>query len=334
MAEASLFLDLDGTSLTPEEVALLREPLIGGVILFARNTESATQVARLIADIREVNPEAIISIDQEGGRVQRLKEGVTRLPPLFSLYSLYQQNRDQGLQYSQEMGYLMAMEMRLLGIDISFAPVLDIDYGRNTVIGDRAFASDHLSVAELSAAYIQGMSEAGMPATGKHFPGHGWADADTHHAGANDDREFSEIWNKDMLPFRKAIAAGMEALMFAHVTYSACDATPAGYSEFWMKEILRQRLGFDGVLFSDDLSMKAAHSAGGYAERAARAIESDCDILLCCNERAGTMEILEYMKTEGIKPASVISRVRGRSVLSDDVRLQQARKYAMELNGV
>lgn len=331
MSEVTLFLDLEGTELTVEERQLLKNPLIGGVILFGRNTLNAQQVARLVKDIRQVSPGIIISLDQEGGRVQRLKDGVTRLPAVKALASRYENDPEQGLSAAKKMGYLMATELRSLDIDLSFAPVLDIDYGRNSVIGDRAFACHFEAVSALSHAYIKGMRDAGMVATGKHFPGHGWANADTHLHDAIDDRTFEEIWATDLVPFRDAVENGVEAMMFAHVVYPQCDPSPAGFSRFWIDEVLRKQIGFSGVVFSDDLSMKAAQSAGSYASRADQAIASGCQALLCCNERRGTLDILAYLEAENLKPLKQLESLRGRAATVESLQLESARSLANEM---
>lgn len=331
MTEATLFLDLDGTVLTSEEEQLLTEPLIGGVILFARNTQSAEQVKQLVESIRAIRPDLIISIDQEGGRVQRLKEGVTRLPPVQSLRKLFERDSEEGLKAAENLAYLMAAEMRALDIDISYAPVLDIDYGHNEVIGDRAFSNNADDVIAISGAYIKGMSDAGMAVTGKHFPGHGWVSNDTHLEGAVDLRSFDDLWEKDLKPFRHGIEKNIEAMMLAHVSYPQCDEQPAGYSAFWLKDILKEKLGFKGIIFSDDLCMKAAHSAGSYSDRAKAALDAGCEALLCCNERAGTLEILEYMKAAGCEPLFSISRLKGRSWTPDSGRLKVAQNLASKL---
>ena len=331
MTEATLFLDLDGTSLSQEEKQLLTEPEFGGVILFGRNTESAAQVALLIKEIRQINPSLIISIDQEGGRVQRLKKGVALLPAMQTLEKVYLQDNQQGLTASRELGYLMASEMRGLDIDISFAPVLDVDYGCNTVIGSRAFATNPQIVTELSRSFIMGIRDAGMAATGKHFPGHGWADADTHHSGAVDERSFERICETDLLPFKDAINNGLEAMMFAHVHYKNCDPEPAGFSTFWIDNILREKLGFKGLVFSDDLSMKAAHSAGSYRDRAEKAIKAGCQILLCCNDREGSLEILQYMKESDFSTVNDLNIMRGKPVKTDNKRLEAAKELAVNL---
>jgi beta-N-acetylhexosaminidase len=331
MADATLFLDLEGVTLTSEEEHLLTHPLIGGVILFARNTQSAEQVASLVTSIREIRPDTIISIDQEGGRVQRLKQGVTRLPPVQSLNRVYVESTEKGLAAASDLAYLMAAEMRQLDIDISYAPVLDIDYGKNEVIADRAFARDQQAVIALSSAYIQGLADAGMAATGKHFPGHGWVGADTHHEGAIDERSFEQLWQTDLQPFRHAISHRVEAMMLAHVTYPACDDQPAGYSRFWLQEILKGKLGYQGVIFSDDLCMKAAHSAGSYAERAKAALDAGCEALLCCNDRQGTLAILAYMEDAGCSPLSSIANLKGREWTLDESRLLNAKALAASL---
>ena len=270
-------------------------PQVAGVILFGRNTQSAEQTARLAAEIHSIRDDLIVSVDQEGGRVQRLRDGVTRLPPMAALGRLYQKDAEKAQSAAREVGYLMAAELRSLGVDLSFAPVLDLDYGRNTVIGDRAFALKSDQKVALAVAFVGGMHEAGMAATGKHFPGHGWADADTHSSDALDRRDFEEIWEQDLVPFRKLVEAGLDAVMPAHVLYPACSEQPAGFSPFWLQEVLRNRMAFKGVIFSDDLTMKAAHAVGGYAERAAWALRAGCDVLLPCNNRDGALEVTEYL---------------------------------------
>lgn len=334
MSQATLFLDLEGTVLTHDERDLLQDPYIGGVILFARNTVNAIQVAELVKTIREIRPEIIISLDQEGGRVQRLKEGVTLLPPVQVLSSRYAQDPQAGLCEAELLGYLMAAELRVLDIDLSFAPVLDVDYGRNTVIGNRAFANNIQAVTDLALAYIRGMKQAGMSATAKHFPGHGWADADTHHADAVDSRSFVQIYDSDLVPFREAIHQGIEAMMLAHVLYPECDQFPAGFSRYWLGGILRDKLAFKGVIFSDDLSMKAAESAGSYAERAAAAVAAGCQALLCCNAREGTLDILRYLREHNITPLQSICSLKGADFNLDPSRLDKARGLVKELMDV
>jgi len=330
MTDVTLFLDLDGTELTAEESELLQRPMIGGVILFARNTKYAEQTAQLVSSIRAIRPELVISVDQEGGRVQRLKEGVTILPPVKAISEQFDANSQQALSAARELGFLMAAELREIDIDLSFAPVLDVDYERNSVIGNRAFGDNFRAVSQLSAAYIEGMEQAGMSATGKHFPGHGWADADTHHADAVDERSFEQILDTDLVPFKQAIDNGLSAMMFAHVLYPQCDPSPAGFSTFWLQDVLRQKLGFKGIIFSDDLSMKAACSAGSFAQRAEKAILAGAQALLCCNDRQGSLDILNHLE-EHYQPLASISQLRGKAWEKDKARLEKARNLATDL---
>lgn len=331
MNQGSLFLDLDGVALTAQERQLLAAPQVGGVILFGRNTQSATQVADLVAEIRDVRADLVVGVDQEGGRVQRLRDGVTRLPPMAALGVQYQLNPEDACESAQALGYLMAAELRQLDIDLSFAPVLDVEYGRNSVIGNRAFSGSAEVVAELAAAFVSGMAQAGMAATGKHFPGHGWADADTHHADAVDERTFDAIWEQDLIPFRALLDAGLQAIMPAHVLYPSCSDLPAGFSPFWLQEVLRHRLAFGGVIFSDDLSMKAAHTVGGYAARAQAALEAGCDVLLPCNNRAGALEVLRFLESSGVGVPPGLGAMRGKPFIADQQRLKRSRLLSVDL---
>lgn len=331
MGFGALFVDIDGTSLSGADRKLLTRPQVAGVILFGRNTQSAEQTSHLAAEIHAVRDDLIVSVDQEGGRVQRLRDGVTRLPPMAALGRLYQRDADRAHWAACEVGYLMAAELRSLGVDLSFAPVLDLDYGHNTVIGDRAFALVADEIVALAGAFVAGMHEAGMAATGKHFPGHGWADADTHSSDALDKREFGEIWAQDLIPFRKLVEAGLDAVMPAHVLYAACSDQPAGFSSFWLQDVLRNRLKFEGVIFSDDLTMKAAHAAGGYAQRAELALAAGCDVLLPCNNRDGALEVVDYLAAHGFKPSPELLRMRGKIVSFDEDRLARAANLCEEL---
>ncbi|MDI3326072.1 beta-N-acetylhexosaminidase [Pontibacterium granulatum] len=331
MGFGALFVDIDGTSLSDADRELLLRPQVAGVILFGRNTQSAEQTAQLAAAIHAVRDDLIVSVDQEGGRVQRLRDGVTRLPPMAALGRLYQRDAEKALYAAREVGYLMAAELRSLGVDLSFAPVLDLEYGRNTVIGDRAFAPKSDEIVALAGAFVAGMHEAGMAATGKHFPGHGWADADTHSSDAVDDRDFGEIWEQDLVPFRKLVDAGLDAVMPAHVLYPACSDQPAGFSSFWLQDVLRSRLAFEGVIFSDDLSMKAAHTAGGYAQRAEMALNAGCDVLLPCNNREGALEVVEYLVAKGFKPSPSLLSMRGKAIVHDKERLARGSVLCAEL---
>ncbi|WP_447556199.1 beta-N-acetylhexosaminidase [Vreelandella sp. EE22] len=284
-----VMLDLEGLSITQAEQALLRDPAVGGVILFARNVESAGQVRRLCQSIRSQRPELLLGIDQEGGRVQRIKQGVTRLPAMARIGEVYAHDPAAGSQLANDAGWLLGMEMAACGLDISFAPVLDVESGLSSVIGDRSFSQDPEHVAELGGRFVQGLHEAGMAAVGKHFPGHGGIEADTHHTIADDPRPLSEIKARDLVPFTR-LAGELDGVMPAHVVYSAFDKRPAGFSPSWLG-ILRESLGFKGCIFSDDLTMAGAHLAGEPRERARAALAAGCDMLLVCNDRNAALEI-------------------------------------------
>lgn len=300
MAIGPLMLDLEGLTLTNDEQTLLAHPGVGGVILFARNYESTDQVQALIRAIRSVRPDIIIAVDQEGGRVQRFKAGVTRLPALRALGDLYLGSPDVALRNAEDLGWLMAAEMTSLGVDISFAPVLDIDFGRSEVIGDRAFASEPEHIASLAAAYIKGMASAGMAATGKHFPGHGWVAADSHVDIPVDERSLAELEAADLVPF-KQLASVLAGIMPAHVIYQQIDKLPAGFSPYWIEDKLRNELGFGGVVFSDDLTMEGATVVGGFPERAKAAFDAGCDMVLVCNHREGALQVLEWLEKNPVQ---------------------------------
>lgn len=287
----SLIVDVADKALDEQDKAVLSNPYVAGVILFGRNVESPEQVRTLTDSMRAVNPNLIIATDQEGGRVARLRNGFSPLPAMGKLGKLYQTDKEKATQLAYDVGYLMACEVLAVGIDVSFAPVLDIDNG-SLVIGDRAFCASPEVASILSARYIDGMNTAGMGATGKHFPGHGSVVPDSHTHDACDDRSFDEIFNFDTQVFVHNLSK-LSALMPAHVVYSQIDDKPAGFSKIWLQEIVRTRLGFDGVLFSDDLSMKAAHIAGGVPERVKSALRAGCDVALICNDRAGALQALE-----------------------------------------
>jgi len=297
MALGPVMLDLEGTSLSAEERELLAHPLVGGVILFSRNFESPQQVAALVEAIHGVRtPRLLVAVDHEGGRVQRFREGFVRLPPAGSLAAPYDADHGRGRRLAEACGWVMAAELRAVGIDFSFAPVLDLDRGVSTVIGDRAFHRNPEAVADLAHHYMLGMRRAGMAATGKHFPGHGAVAADSHTDLPVDERRAEDILAEDVLPFERTIHYGLAGVMPAHVVYSAIDPLPAGFSPFWLKEVLRHRLGFEGVIFSDDLSMAGAEAAGGYLERAEAALDAGCDMVLACNNRKGALQVLQGLK--------------------------------------
>lgn len=332
MSTGALMLDLDGTRLDDVEQALLTRPDVGGLILFSRNYESPEQLAELMRQIRDLRPDLLVAVDQEGGRVQRLRDGFTRLPPMAVLGRCWQKDPDEACARAHELGWLMATELRRFDIDFSFAPVLDLDWSRSGVIGDRAFAAQGGVVARLAGDFMAGMHEAGMKATGKHFPGHGWVTADSHLAIPVDERPLSEIETTDMEPFASLIRDGLDAIMPAHVIYSQVCSSPAGFSSYWLREQLRERLGFDGVIFSDDLTMEGASVAGGFPARAERALAADCDMVLVCNHRAGALETLEYLEQSQRPVSPRLSGMRAQPVAAPEPgRLEGARQIARQL---
>jgi beta-N-acetylhexosaminidase len=247
--------------------------------------------------------------------VQRFRQGFTRLPPMQMLGQLVESDPATGLQLAEDTGWLMAQELLCAGVDISFAPVLDVDRGLSEVIGDRSFSGDFDRLIRTAEALMSGMHDAGMATTGKHFPGHGAVAADSHHEIPVDPRAFEQIEQQDLKPF--AQVNGLDAVMPAHVIYERCDDKPAGFSPFWLQEILRRRLGFKGVIFSDDLSMAGARVAGGFAERAEAALQAGCDMVLVCNHRAGTQIVLEYLERTGAGPAIRVPSMKGRLTLEN-----------------
>ncbi|SEI93009.1 beta-N-acetylhexosaminidase [Pseudomonas linyingensis] len=312
----SLMLDIAGTWLTAEDRQLLRQPEVGGLILFARNIEHPQQVRELCAAIRAERPDLLLAVDQEGGRVQRLRQGFVRLPSMQALAAA-----PDALQLAAQCGWLMASEVLAVGLDFSFAPVLDLDHGRSTVIGSRSFGADPLRVGELAAAFIGGMREAGMAATGKHFPGHGWPEADSHVAIPRDERSLEEIRACDMQPFAR-LAPLLDGIMPAHVIYPQVDEQPAGFSRRWLHDILRGELGYRGVIFSDDLSMAGAHVAGAADARVAAALDAGCDMALVCNDRGAAELALEYLQRRGVSPALQLAGMRARRWPGQDYRAQ------------
>ncbi|MDX5374044.1 MAG: beta-N-acetylhexosaminidase [Pseudomonadaceae bacterium] len=312
----SLMLDIQGTWLTAEDRRILRQPEVGGLILFARNIEDPRQVRELCAAIRAVRPDLLLAVDQEGGRVQRLRRGFVRLPAMRALA-----DNDNAEQLAEHCGWLMATEVLAVGLDLSFAPVLDLDHQRSAVVGSRSFEGDAELATRLAGAFIRGMNAAGMAATGKHFPGHGWAEADSHVAIPVDERSLDEIRAKDLIPFQR-LSRQLAAVMPAHVIYPQVDAGPAGFSRRWLQEILRGELGFEGVIFSDDLSMAGAHVVGDAASRIEAALSAGCDMGLVCNDRASAELALGALQRLKVQPPKGLARMRGRGFARTDYREQ------------
>jgi len=318
MSHGPLMLDLAGTELSAEERELLRHPAAGGVILFSRNYSSPDQIQSLIEQIHGLRkPSLLVAVDQEGGRVQRFRDGFTRLPPAAWFGQLYSRNAKQAVKNTYSVGWLMATELRAVGVDFSFAPVLDLRRGVSEVIGDRAFHSQPLVVAELAHAWMSGAHSAGMASVGKHFPGHGCVTEDSHLCLPVDHRRPEDVMMEDLLPFQRLIDCGIEAIMPAHVVYDQVSAELAGFSPFWLREVLRKRLGFQGVVFSDDLTMVAAGAVGGYPQRARAALEAGCDMILVCNNLQGAAEVLQELEDYADPAAQMrLIRMHGKKAVS------------------
>ncbi len=284
-----LMIDIAGLHLTELERERLSHPLVGGVILFARNYQSPQQLSELTAEVHALrSPRLLIAIDHEGGRVQRCREGFTRLPPMRRLGELWDKNPPSALDAACQTGYVLAAELLVRGVDLSFTPVLDLDWGHSAVVGDRSFHRDPRVVTSLAGQLIEGLHQAGIKACGKHFPGHGWAEADSHVAMPVDERSMDEL-EIDIEPYR---CLPLDAIMPAHVIYPRVDSRPAGFSPVWIRK-LREDIGFDGVVFSDDLSMEGASVAGDIVDRVAAAWSAGCDMLLVCNAPDKADEVLK-----------------------------------------
>jgi len=310
MTLGPVMIDLVGTEITPDEKKMLQHPNTGGVILFTRNFESIDQLENLTSQIHAVrNPPLLISVDHEGGRVQRFHEGFTRIPAMACFGKLYKQDKEKAKDLAEKCGWLMASECLAVGIDFSFAPVLDMGHGISGVIGDRAFGSTADIISTLAHEFMRGMKRAGMAATGKHFPGHGSVKEDSHLAHPVDKRSLADITMEDIIPFERMIDYGLAAVMPAHVIYPQVDTNAAGYSAIWLQQILRKRLGFEGVIFSDDLSMEAAAPAGNFIDRANAALNAGCDMVLVCNHTDAAKEVLEGLGDYN-NPASSMRLIR------------------------
>jgi beta-N-acetylhexosaminidase len=315
MSLGPLMLDLRALSMQSEEREMLLHPLVGGVILFTRNYADPEQITELISTIHALRePRLLVGVDHEGGAVQRFRPGFTTLPACATFGRWYARDRSQAIQASRAAGWLMAAELRAVGVDFSFAPVLDLGLGISRVVKDRAFHGDPLVVSELAKAYITGMREAGMAAVGKHFPGHGSVAPDSHHEIPVDPREFADIEQADLIPFAALIRDGLNAIMPAHVIYSQVDPQPAGFSAFWLQEVARGRLGFRGAIFSDDLSMAGAAVVGNVTERVRCALTAGCDMALVCNHPDAAAQVLsEFGSYTDRQATSRLLQMQGRN---------------------
>ena len=308
-------LDLDSSSLTNEEKTLLQNPHVGGVILFSRNIVSKNQVLSLCHQIAEVNPNLLIAVDQEGGRVQRLIDGYAVLPSMQKLGKFVAQDKDNGLILASNLGWLMASEVIASGLDISFAPVLDLDLDRSSIIGDRSFGDTPKTVINIANSFINGMNEAGMEAVGKHFPGHGGIHADTHLSYTEDLRSLDDLKQHDLIPFHE-LHNRLGGIMTAHISFPKIDNNIATFSKYWLQNTLREKMKFKGEIFSDDLSMKGTDFIGGIDHKVQKALESGCTMILICNDRSAALQALRFMEKQSTSQSTTLTSLKASKIVS------------------
>ncbi|MEX0958437.1 MAG: beta-N-acetylhexosaminidase [Burkholderiales bacterium] len=323
-----VMLDVEGTLLTPQDRVRLQHPQCGGVILFARNYQNPEQLGALCDEIHELrSPSLLIAADHEGGRVQRFRDGFVRLPAMAALGSLWNADHASAAAAAREMGFLIAIELGACGIDFSFTPVLDLDHGLSAVIGDRALHSDPEAVCGLAEALIAGLHEGGMAAIGKHFPGHGHVAEDSHVDVPVDVRELVQIEATDLIPFAR-LASHLQGIMPAHVIYPAVDARPAGFSKFWLQDVLRRKLRFEGVIFSDDLTMEGASVEGGIESRARSALAAGCDMVLVCNDPDAADRVLNALSGEAaVRTNPKLAQLTGRPLIQGLAHVRNNPRY-------
>lgn len=325
-----VFVDVAGCELTDAERERLRHPLVGGVILFARNFRDAETLSALTAEIHAVrDPALIVAVDHEGGRVQRFRtNGFTHLPAMRTLGAKWDEDHVAALDAARAAGFVLAAELLAHGVDLSFTPVLDLDYGGSRVIGDRAFHRDPQAVASLASALIAGMREAGMGCVGKHFPGHGFVEADSHVEIPVDERSFDEVWAEDVAPYRHRLGRQLSGVMPAHVIFRNIDPQPAGFSPFWLGDVLRGKLGFEGVIFSDDLTMEGATVVGDIVARASAAFGAGCDMVLVCNRPDLADDLLARWQPEVSSATTArIAALAAQPRFADALALELAEPY-------
>ncbi|QKE37727.1 beta-N-acetylhexosaminidase [Ferrovum myxofaciens] len=328
MNPGPVMLDVAGLELRPEEKDLLRHPATGGIILFSRNYENSAQVTHLIRSLRAVRPELLVAVDHEGGRVQRFRAEMTAIPAMGSVGALHEQDPARAEGWATDCGTVLAWELTQLGVDFSFTPVLDLDYGRSAVIGNRSLHREPTRVCALARALVRGLRGQGMSAVVKHFPGHGHVTVDSHLGLPVDERTWDELESADLIPFRALLdCAGVGALMPAHVLYSAIAPEPAGFSPFWLQTLLRQRWGFEGMILSDDLTMGGAVTWGGGAEeRTHLALDAGCDAVLVCNDVSASEQVLESLERIYFSPQLEQRWMKMRAT-SDAPLFQRERDY-------
>lgn len=300
MNKASLMIDIEGPFLNQEDIELIGSPHVGGLILFERNFLDRNQITDLCFEIKSKKPEIIIAVDQEGGRVQRFKKGFSQIPPMQRLGDLVSYDKHAGLDLCKNAGWLIASELIASGIDLSFSPVLDLDQDLSSIIGDRAFSDQIDIVIECARAFIYGMNEAGMACVGKHFPGHGSISEDSHLEKPIDRRALNEIENKDLIPFKELIN-NLDGIMTAHILFPDVDERITTFSKIWIKQILREQMKFEGMIFSDDLSMEGTNEFKSFYDKTKNAIISGCEMVLICNNREGAKDALKYFEENNIE---------------------------------
>lgn len=299
--KATLITDIAGSKISEEERQWLTNPLLGGVILFTRHFETKQQLKELVFELKSLNPNLIISVDHEGGRVQRFREDFSQVAAMGKLGELYQRDPEAALKAAEASAIVLSYELLEVGIDLTYAPVLDINYLRNTVIGDRAFSQDVEDIIALANKFISGLNKMQFAVVAKHFPGHGWVNLDSHVACPIDERSFEEITNSDMQPFVQLLDK-IDWMMPAHVVYEQVDSEPAGFSSKWLQQVLKHDMKFTGHIVSDDLSMQGAAVKGDYKARSSAALTAGCDILLACNSSDASTQILAAMEALNVEP--------------------------------
>lgn len=336
MSLGPIMLDIAGTQLTDEDRHRLLHPLTGGVILFSRNYSSRKQLTALTRQIRELRtPHLLIAVDHEGGRVQRFQNDFARLPAMRNLGNIWEQHPVRARHLARQVGYVLAAELKVMGVDLSFTPVLDVDHAQSSVIGDRAFHHDPQAISELAHDLMLGLKAAGMQAVGKHFPGHGYIKADSHVEKSIDQRSYADMEMEDLIPFQRMIDFGLAGIMAAHVIYPRVDQHPAGFSRIWLQKILREAMQFDGCIFSDDLSMQGVAHYHSIGARVTAALEAGCDMVLVCNDAPGVDELLNTLQWNmSATSLARLARMHGKQHLTSMTQLRENADYIKALREI